>query len=138
MSTLISNVIAQRRMACMYPLTSKTPVLSSRNFVRLMLARLHAVSSKNMNSLHGLLAFIFPSLGHVCHSLIVSSYCTPGSAHAHAQYPISSQSCFALIVFAIFLSVLLTNPQSPFLLSASRKALGILILLLLFCPLTVR
>src|SRR3954462_11876805 len=55
------------------------------NFIRLMLARLQAVLSRNMYSLHGLLALMRPLLGHVCHLLIVVSYCTPGSPQCHAQ-----------------------------------------------------
>src|SRR5881398_3644345 len=53
-------------------------------------ARLHAVSSRNMYSLHGLLPLIRPSAGHVFHSLTVVSNCTPGSAHDHAAYAIWS------------------------------------------------
>src|SRR5438874_6766562 len=56
-----------------------------RNFIRLMLARLHAVLSRNMYSLHGLLALMRPLLGQVCHLLIVVSYCTPGSPQCQAQ-----------------------------------------------------
>src|SRR5664279_673137 len=52
---------------------------SRRNFIRLMLARLHAESSTNIYSLHGLLALIRPEFGQVCQWLIVVSYCTPGS-----------------------------------------------------------
>src|SRR5689334_4054670 len=59
---------------------------SRRNLVRLIDARLHAVSSRNMYSEHGFEALIFPEFGHVCHRLIVESYCTPGSAHAHAAF----------------------------------------------------
>src|SRR5436309_13792735 len=55
-----------------------------RNFIRLMLARLQAVLSRNMYSLHGLLALIRPEFGQVCHLLIVESYCTPGSPHCQA------------------------------------------------------
>src|SRR5262245_58257289 len=49
-----------------------------------MLARLQAVLSRNMYSLHGLLALIRPEFGQVCHLLIVVSYCTPGSPHFQA------------------------------------------------------
>src|SRR5262245_4393186 len=56
-----------------------------RNFIRLMLARLHAVLSRNMYSLHGLLALMRPLLGQVCQRLIVVSYCTPGSPHCQAH-----------------------------------------------------
>ena len=50
-----------------------------------MLARLQAVSSRNMYSEHGLLALIRPELGQVCQRLIVVSYCTPGSPHCQAH-----------------------------------------------------
>ena len=57
-----------------------------------MLARLQAVSSRNMYSLHGLLALIRPLLGQVCQRLIVVSYCTPGSpqCQAHSAMRLSS------------------------------------------------
>src|SRR5437764_3469852 len=63
-----------------------------RNFIRLMLARLQAVLSRNMYSLHGLLALMRPLLGQVCHLLIVVSYCTPGSpqCQAHSAMRLSS------------------------------------------------
>src|SRR5438309_1569205 len=38
---------------------------------------------------HGLDALIRPEFGHVCHWLIVVSYCTPGSAQRHAASAIS-------------------------------------------------
>ncbi len=47
-------------------------------------ARLHALLSRCMYSLHGFDALIRPEAGHVCHSLIVVSYCMPGSAHSQA------------------------------------------------------
>src|SRR2546423_12991963 len=56
-----------------------------RNFIRLMLARLQAVSSRNIYSEHGLLALMRPLFGQVCQRLIVVSYCTPGSPQCHAQ-----------------------------------------------------
>src|SRR5262245_51210879 len=72
------------RQAALNRSTSNVPS-SLRNFIRLMLARLHAVLSRNMYSLHGLLALMRPLLGQVCHLLIVVSYCTPGSPQCHAQ-----------------------------------------------------
>src|SRR6478672_6841545 len=57
---------------------------SRRNFMRLSEARLHEELSSDMYSLHGLDAVIRPVSGLVCQSLMVSSYCTPGSAHSHA------------------------------------------------------
>ena len=53
-------------------------------FIKLILARLQAVLSRNIYSLHGLLALIRPELGQVCQRLIVVSYCTPGSPHFQA------------------------------------------------------
>src|SRR5271155_2178629 len=63
--------------------TSNEPS-SWRNFIRLMLARLQAVSSRNMYSEQGLLALIRPEFGQVCQRLIVVSYCTPGSPQYQA------------------------------------------------------
>src|SRR5271169_194147 len=57
---------------------------SSRNFMRFSDARLHAESSRNMYSEHGLLALIRAVLMHGCQSLIVVSYCIPGSPQIHA------------------------------------------------------
>src|SRR4051812_4285368 len=62
---------------------------SSMNFIRLSDARLHAELSRCMYSEHGFDALIRPDAGHVCHSLIVVSYCIPGSAHSHAACAIS-------------------------------------------------
>ena len=49
-----------------------------------MLARLQAVSSRNMYSEHGFEALIRPEFGQVCQRLIVVSYCTPGSPQPQA------------------------------------------------------
>src|SRR5262245_19145141 len=54
------------------------------NFIRFSDARLQAELSRCMYSLHGLEPLIRPLAGHVCHSLIVVSYCIPGSAHSQA------------------------------------------------------
>src|SRR5262245_39793247 len=72
------------RQAALNRSTSNAPS-GRRNFIRLMLARLQAVLSRNMYSLHGLLALIRPLLGQVCQRLIVVSYCTPGSPHCQAH-----------------------------------------------------
>ena len=65
--------------------SSPSKVSSSlRNFSRLSDARLHEELSSDMYSEHGLDAVIRPVSGLVCQSLIVSSYCRPGSAQAHA------------------------------------------------------
>ncbi len=57
---------------------------SLRNFSRFSDARLHDELSSDMYSEHGLDAVIRPVSGLVCQSLMVSSYCRPGSAHSHA------------------------------------------------------
>src|SRR6187200_3272757 len=62
---------------------SKVPS-SLRNFIRFSDARLHEELSSDMYSEHGLDAVIRPVSGLVCQSLIVSSYCRPGSAQDHA------------------------------------------------------
>src|SRR4051812_4325329 len=59
---------------------------SLRNFSRFRLARLHEELSSDMYSEHGLDAVIRPVSGLVCQSLMVSSYCRPGSAHSHAAW----------------------------------------------------
>src|SRR5438477_10900025 len=77
------------RQAALNRSTSNVPSAVSpetrRNFIRLMLARLQAVLSRNMYSLQGLLALMRPLLGQVCHLLIVVSYWTPGSPQCQAQ-----------------------------------------------------
>src|SRR2546422_5741830 len=66
--------------ACLY--ASASNVLSGRrNFMRLSDDRLHAESSRNMYSLHGLDALIRAVFGQVCQSLIVVSNWMPGSPH---------------------------------------------------------
>src|SRR6478735_10776847 len=65
---------------------------SLRNFSRFRLARLHEELSSDMYSEHGLDAVIRPVSGLVCQSLIVSSYCSPGSAHSQAAVAILRNS----------------------------------------------
>src|SRR5580700_831020 len=72
------------RQAAWKRATSNVPS-GSRNFIRLMLARLQAVSSRNMYSEHGFEALIRPEFGQVCQRLIVVSYCTPGSPQPQAH-----------------------------------------------------
>src|SRR5690349_14975657 len=67
--------------------SSPSKVLSSlRNFSRFSDARLQEELSSDMYSEHGLEAVMRPVSGLVCQSLIVSSYCRPGSAHSHAAW----------------------------------------------------
>src|SRR5262249_3862223 len=59
---------------------------SLRNLRRFNDARLHDELSRLMYSEHGWDAVIRPVSGLVCQSLMVSSYCRPGSAHSHAAW----------------------------------------------------
>src|SRR4051795_4829122 len=70
---------------------------SRRNFSRFSEARLHEELSSDMYSEHGLDAVIRPVSGLVCQSLMVSSYCRPGSAHSHAATAILRNSSRASI-----------------------------------------
>ena len=81
--TEISRQTVHSRTACSKASVSKLP-FSRRKLMRLSEARLHAVSSRNMYSEHGLEALMRPLAGQVCHSLMVVSNCTPGSADAQA------------------------------------------------------
>src|SRR3954451_4614586 len=71
---------------------------SWRNFSRLSDARLHEELSSDMYSEHGLDAVMRPVSGLVCQSLMVSSYCRPGSAHSHAAWLILVNSSRASTV----------------------------------------
>src|SRR5450631_1333453 len=71
-STTLANVTASKLSS------------SFKNFIKLRDARLQLELSKCTYSEQGLLAVIRPVSGHVCQSLIVSSYWIPGSAHSHA------------------------------------------------------
>ena len=91
-----------------------------------------------MYSEHGFEPRIAPSSGQVCHALIVSWNCTPGSAQAHAAWPICSQRSRALTVLATLPSVRRVSSQSPSARTASRKASVTRTELFEFCPETVR
>src|SRR5262245_4765497 len=82
LSTRISCARIIVRHACSNDTQSNSPS-SFTNFIKLMDDRLHAVSSRNMYSEHGLLALIRAVLGDVCQSLIVVSNCMPGSPQIH-------------------------------------------------------
>src|SRR3954452_9966270 len=69
-----------------------------RNFMRFSDARLHAESSRNMYSEHGFDALIRAVLMHGCQSLMVVSYCIPGSPQIHAASAILRISSRALWV----------------------------------------
>src|SRR3954470_5056946 len=70
--------------------------------MRLSEARLQAESSTCMYSEHGFDALIRPEFGHVCQSLMIVSYWTPGSAHFHAASAISPSRSRAATVFMTF------------------------------------
>ncbi len=81
--------------------------------MRLIDARLQLVSSRNMYSLQGLLALIRPVTAEVCQSLIVVSYCMPGSPHCQADSAMSRISSRALTVLRMrFESVTARRCQS--------------------------
>ncbi len=96
---------------CSKASASKVPS-SRRNFIRLIEARLHAESSTCMYSEHGLDALIRPEFGQVCHSLIVVSYCTPGSAQRHAASAIWRSTSSAFSVATVEPSARAVNSQS--------------------------
>src|SRR5450432_3680828 len=87
---------------------------------------------------HGVDALIGPDFGQVCHWLIVSSYCTPGSAQRQAANAICCQRSRAFKVLAIFLFVRQVRCQSPSSSTALKKRFGIRTELLEFWPLTVK
>src|SRR5258708_5688750 len=70
--------------ACLNAATSNCP-LALTNFIRFNEARLHAVSSRNIYSEHGLLALIRAVFLQVCQRFMVVSYCIPGSPQCHAE-----------------------------------------------------
>src|SRR5215467_7910999 len=125
------------RVAWRKPSMSKLPS-GCWNLTRLIDARLQAVSSRNMYSEHGLLALIRPDSGQVCHSLIVVSNCTPGSAEAQAAKPIFSQRSRALSVLCTLPSVRRIRFQSASFSTALTKSLEMRTELLEFWPETVR
>src|SRR5687767_3442059 len=84
--TMISCAVNMISTACLNASTSNTPPAS--NLRRFSDARLHALLSRCMYSLQGLDPLIRPALGVVCQSLIVVSYCMPGSAHSQAAWEI--------------------------------------------------
>src|ERR687883_75879 len=91
---------------------SKVPS-SLRNFRRFSDARLHELLSRLMYSEHGLDALIRPVSGLVCQSLIVSSYWTPGSAHAQAAWAILRNSTLASTVSITDPSSRARSPNGP-------------------------
>src|SRR5688572_32863834 len=95
------------------------------------------VSTRVSAVTQGLDALMRPDFGQVCHWLIVSSYCTPGSAHRHAAKAICSQRSRALTVLATDFFVRQVSIQSPSSSIALKKRLGMRIELFEFWPETV-
>src|SRR3954453_24120056 len=94
---------------------------SRRNFSRLSEARLHEELSSDMYSEQGLDAVIRPVSGLVCQSLIVSSYCRPGSAHSQAAWLIlrnSSRASTSSITSCVL------RPRSPNFVSSSTARMN--------------
>ena len=82
--------------------------------MRLSDARLHAESSTCMYSEHGFDALIRPEFGQVCHSLMVVSYCTPGSAQRQAASASWFSTSFAsTISFAPSSTRAFSSQESP-------------------------
>src|SRR5690625_2751776 len=76
---------------CSYRVMSNVPS-SPQNFSRLSEARLHEELSSDMYSEHGLEAVMRPCSGVVCQSLIVLSYCRPGSNTGASPPPTRARS----------------------------------------------
>src|SRR5262249_41935296 len=111
----------------------------SRNASKFMEARLHAVSSRNMYSEHGLLARIGPETGQVCQSFTAVWYCNPGSGQAQAGEASFSHSARGLSVLAILPALVRQNrSRSPSASTALRNSSVTRTELLEFCPETVR
>src|SRR3954463_16683208 len=97
LSTMISIAVSVVWQPRLNDSMSNSPS-ARRNFIRFSDARLHAESSRNMYSEHGLLALIRAVLMHGCQSLIVVSYCMPGSPQIQAASDILRINVLALNV----------------------------------------
>src|SRR5699024_5950115 len=105
----------------MYDSTSNVPSCR-KNFSRLSEARLQLELSSDMYSEQGLDAVIRPCSGFVCHALIVSSYCKPGSAHSHAACAMESNSSRARTVLTVLPSLRAVSAKSASSSTARMKA----------------
>src|ERR1700685_103829 len=100
---MISCAVIRTSTAWRYASTSNVPL--GANFNRFRLARLQAESSRNMYSLHGLLALMRAVFFDVCQRLTVVSYCMPGSP----QCQVASEIFF---IRSLALKVCITRPPS--------------------------
>src|SRR6476661_1773090 len=83
LSTMISIAVIVVWQPFLNASMSNSPS-ARRNFMRFSDARLQALSSRNMYSEHGFDALMRDVLMHGCQSLIVVSYCMPGSPQIQA------------------------------------------------------
>src|SRR5665648_1078688 len=86
---------------------------SRRKVIKLSEARLHEELSRCMYSEHGFEAVMRPASGLVCQSLIVLSYCRPGSAHSQAAVEILRNSSRASMVATTEPSARARSPKAP-------------------------
>src|SRR5580704_8397063 len=93
---MISCAVIKTSTAWRYASTSKVPL--GANFSRFRLARLQAESSRNIYSLHGLLALIRFVFFEVCQRLTVVSNCMPGSPQRQVASEILKSRSLALKV----------------------------------------
>ncbi len=135
--TEISSVMVHNRQAASNAGISNWQASASKNFMRLIEARLQAVSSRNIYSEQGLDALMRPPSGQVCHSLIVVSNCTPGSAHIQDASLMRRHKSRALSVLIGLPVVRAMRSQSASRSTESRKSLVRRTELLEFCPATV-
>src|SRR5690242_8643464 len=92
------SIAVMTSSATFWKVTASNVSSSLRNLSRFSDARLHELLSSDMYSEHGLDAVMRPVSGLVCQSLMVSSYCRPGSAHSQAAFAILVNSSRASTV----------------------------------------
>src|SRR5262245_42363246 len=105
--------------------------------MRLTLATLHEMLSRNTYSLHGLVALIRSVALQVCQRWMVSSNWTPGSAHFQADSAISRHSSRARNVSCTWPVVRRVVCHGPSCSPASMERCGTRTELFEFCPDTV-
>src|SRR5258708_17259630 len=97
--------------ACLNPWTSNCP-LDVRYFIKFREARLHAVSSRNMYSLHGFEALMRAVFLQVCQRFTVVSYCMPGSPQCHLESATFASKALARTVAVRWPSMTLAGHRS--------------------------